>query len=179
MSLLPHLQTERQQSIKKCWSCILGNEGITRIFEVITEPSTTIVLQNTTHNTKNIDSKIMDTPTCNVFKQWSLDVKRVILIKYNHQTAKAGALYESTDGPARQPTDNPPNSDWLVNLPQTVPGKTIRVNWQPGSAIWKRFSSHLDLDPWWQSGTVANTTARHVVGAPRWSQMSLKATALV
>jgi len=44
----------------------------------------------------------------------------VILIKYNYQTVNVRALYESTDGPAEQPADNPGNSAGLGEVTQTI-----------------------------------------------------------
>jgi len=106
ISSLHHLENERSWSINHCWSSILGNQGIARIHEIITALSTTIVLLNRKHRRNNIDSKITDVTTCKVIKIVFLDVNHVILIKYNYQTAKAMALYESTDGPTGQPADN-------------------------------------------------------------------------
>jgi len=61
------------------------------------------------------------------------------------------------DGPAGRPADNLPNSDWLVVYYWTVPELTVRVYWQAGSPIWQLFCSDPDLDPKWDSGTIANT----------------------
>jgi hypothetical protein len=81
------------------------------VYEVITELLTALVLINTNHKSKNINSKITHVATSNVIKTVFLDVNWVILIHYSSQTATPSALFESTDGPAEQPTDNPPNSN--------------------------------------------------------------------
>jgi len=70
---------------------------------------------------------------------------------------KARTLYKSTDGPAGQHTDNPPNSDVSGDFQQTMPEMTVQVYWQPGRPIFQPFSSDPDPDPMWQSGTVAHT----------------------
>jgi len=61
----------------------------------------------------------------------------VILIKYNYQTAEARAVYESTDGPTGQPTNNLPNSDGLGDVNRIVPELTGQVYRQPGPHIWR------------------------------------------
>jgi len=111
ISSLPHFQNEHHPQVNNFQSCILGNEGIAQIYEIITEQWTALVLLNTQHKRKNIDSKITNVATCKVIKKVFLHVHYVILIKYNYQMAKARALYESPDGPTGQPADNPPNSD--------------------------------------------------------------------
>jgi hypothetical protein len=50
----------------------------------------------------------------------------VVLVKYNYQAAKSGALYESTNGSAAQPTDNPGNSDGLGISIELYPNRRIR-----------------------------------------------------
>ena len=90
-------------------------------------------------------------------KKSLLDVENVILITYYYYTAKTRALYESTNGPAAQPADNPPNSDGLWDAHWTVPELIVRVYWRPGLPIWKQVSSNPYPDPKPQSGTVANT----------------------
>jgi len=69
ISLLPHLEHQRQQSLNNFWFCILGNQGIARILELITEPLTAVVVQNTTHKWENIESKMIDITTCKAFKK--------------------------------------------------------------------------------------------------------------
>jgi len=43
---------------------------------------------------------------------WLLDLKCSILTEYYNQIAKASFLCEFPDGPALQPAENLPNSDW-------------------------------------------------------------------
>jgi len=105
----------------------LRNEGITQIYEIITELLTTLVLLNSKHKRKNIDSKISNVATCKVINKVFLDVNEVILIKYKYRTAKPRALYESTGGPAGQPADNLPNSDGLGDIHSTGPEVTVWV----------------------------------------------------
>jgi len=56
-----------------------------------------------------------------------LDITSLILIKYYHQEAKATALCKSTNGPAEQPADYPPNADGLGYVCRTVPELTVWV----------------------------------------------------
>jgi hypothetical protein len=88
---------------------------------------TTLIIQNTKHNRKNIHFKILNITTCKAFTKGLLDVEQAVLIKYYYQTAKAKALYESTDGPAGQPADKPPNSYGLGDFHRTVPELTVPV----------------------------------------------------
>jgi len=140
-----------------------------RIYEIITELLTALVLLSTNLKRQNIDSKIAKGATCKVIKMVFLDVNYLILIKYNYQTAKARALYESTDGPAGQPADYSPNSDRLGDFHRTVTELTVRDYWQPGMCIWWRFGSDPDPDPTQRSGTVANTILNSLTGSPSFS----------
>jgi hypothetical protein len=47
--------------------------------------------------------------------------QRAILIRYSKHTANTRAVYDSIDGPAGRPTDNPPNSNRLGVYHGTVP----------------------------------------------------------
>jgi len=125
--LLPHPENEHQRSINNIWSCILGNQGFARIHELITELSTAFIAKNITYNRKNTGSKIINIADCKTCNKRSLAVEYQLLIIYYYPTAKTGTLYKSTDGPAGQPTDNPPNSDWLSDFHRTVPELTFRV----------------------------------------------------
>jgi len=98
----------------------LGIQGIARTYELITDPLTAYIGKNNTYNREHADSKIIDMVNCKSLKKSLLAAEDVILVTYYYQTAKAGALYESRDGPAGQPTDNPPNREGLGDLPQTV-----------------------------------------------------------
>jgi len=154
---LPHHETERQRSVNNIWSCILGNEGFLRIGAPITKLLTTSLAKNATGRRQNTYSKIINVADCKTSKKRSLAVKYLILIMFNYPTAKPRTLYKSTDGPAGQPADNPPNPDGLGHLHRTVPELTVRVCWQPGPPIWEWFGFDPDPDPKWRSGTVANT----------------------
>ena len=48
-------------------------------------------------------------------------------MKYIYQTTKARALYESTEGPPRQPTGNLPNSDGSGDVHREVCEFSVRV----------------------------------------------------
>ena len=96
-------------------------------FELITEQSTAIIVKNARWNRENTNSKMIDIANCKTCKNRSLDIDEVISVRYYHQTAKVKALYESTDGSAGEPTDNPPKSDWLGDVHLTVHELTVRV----------------------------------------------------
>jgi hypothetical protein len=51
----------------------------------------------------------------------------------------------------------------VVDCHRIVPKLTVWVYWRSGLQIWQWFSSNLDPDPKWQSGTVANTWPEHGV----------------
>jgi len=146
-SRLPHHENERQRSVNNLWSCILDNQGIAQICELITELLTTFIGKNTKYKRKNTDSKIINIANCKTCKKRFLDVEYVILIRYYYQTAKTRALYECLDGPAGRPTDNPPYSDGLGDFYQTVPELMFQVNWRPIQQIWKWFGFNSDPDP--------------------------------
>jgi len=155
---LPHSENERQLSVNNFWSWILGNQGIARMYELITVLLTTLVLPNITHKRKNIDYKIANVATCNEFKNISLDVSWAILITYSYRTAKARALYECTDGSAGQRADNPSNSDVFGAVHPTVPELPVVVYYSSGRRIASWFGSDQDPDPKWRSGTLGNTS---------------------
>jgi hypothetical protein len=69
---------------------------------------TAFLATNTTYQKKNTHVKIIDIPNCKTCKKRLLNVEYMILVSYCYLNAKATALYESTDGFAGQPTDNPP-----------------------------------------------------------------------
>jgi len=87
--------------------------------------------------------------------------------------SQARALYQSTDGPAGQPADYPPNFDWLGDVHYTAPELTVRVHWQPGHRIWSPFGSDPDSELKQRSGTVANTSHcnRSPLKAASWQQV--------
>ena len=125
---LPRPQNQCQWSLNNFWSGTLGTHGIAWIYEIRPVLLAVVVLLNTEHIRQNIDSKVTDVATRTASKKELLHVTYLILIKYNHQTAKARALYKSTDGPAGQPADYQPNSDRLGDVCRTVPESTVRVN---------------------------------------------------
>jgi len=151
---LPHHETERQRSVNNSWSCILGNQGFTRMNQLITKQLTALTAKNAMYNGKNTDSKIINVIDCKTCKRRFLAVKNRILIIYNYRTAKTRTLYKSTDGPA----NNLPNLDGLGDLHRTVPELTAWVHSAPGLPIWPWFVSDPDPDPNWRSGTFANTS---------------------
>jgi len=63
-----------------------------------------------------MDSKRIDIAICKTWKRRLLATEYVILVKYYYQTVQARSLYESTDGPAGRPADNPPNAEVLGDL---------------------------------------------------------------
>jgi hypothetical protein len=126
---------------------------------------TSSLVKNTNHWKKNLNYNIVDLATCKPCKMWLLDVKWSILAEYYNRIAKASMLYEFTDGPAIQPTENPPNSDGYGDDNGTVPESTVQVYWRPGPPIWLQFGSDRYPNPKWWSRPVANSTwecLRHV-----------------
>jgi len=71
---LPHSDNERQLSVNNFWSCILDNQGITQMYELIPVLFTALVLLNRTHKRKNIDSKIANVAAHKAFKNGLLHV---------------------------------------------------------------------------------------------------------
>jgi hypothetical protein len=128
------------------------------MYELITVLLTTFVLLNITHKRKNIDSTIANIATFKVFKHILLHVSWAILFKYSSRTVKARAVYESTDGPAGQPADNPPNWNRLAAVHWTIPKLTVRVYWRPRPHLCWRVNSIADPDPKRRSWTLANTS---------------------
>ena len=108
-----HPENECQQNDNSFSCCIFGNQVITLIFAFITELLATIIGKNTIYQRYNTDSKLIFIASYKAYKNTLLVVESAILIRYNYQTPKTRALFESIDGPAGRPTDNPPNSDWL------------------------------------------------------------------
>jgi len=135
------------------WSCVLGRQGIARIYELISELLTTFIGKNTIYNRHNTDSKIIDITIRKSCKRELLTAEYMILVRYYYQTVKASAVYESTDGTA----DNQRNSNRLRDLHRTVNELTVRVHWQHRLPIGQRFGFDPDPDPKWRSGTIADT----------------------
>jgi len=155
---LPYYETERQRSVNNIWSCILGNEGFMPMNQLTTALLTAFIAKDTTYNRKNTDSKIIEVADCKTCKKRLLAVECLILLIFNYPPAKTRTLYISTDGPAGQPADNPPNSDGMGDSHWTVPEFVVRVYWKPGSPICQQFDSDPDPDAKWRSGPIANTT---------------------
>jgi len=135
-STLPHHENECERSVNNCRLCILGNQGIAWILELITELLTAWIGKNQKYKRKNMDSKIINITNCKTCKRSLLDVEFVILIRYYYQTAKTRALYISTDGPAEWSAANLPNSDWLGDFCCTIPELTVRVYWRHRPQNW-------------------------------------------
>jgi len=153
--MLSYHENQCQQRVNDVWSCILGNQSIERILELITEQLTAFICKNTTYKRKITELKIIDITNCNTCTKILLDVEYAILMIYYYQTAKRRALYASTHGPA----DNLPNSDWFRDFHQTISELTDPVYWPPMPTIWYRFGFDMEPDLKWPSWTVANTRA--------------------
>jgi len=158
---LQHPENERQLGINSARTSISRNQGIAWIFPSITVLLTTLLGKNTIYRRWNTDTKLLDIANCSTSKSTLLVAENAILIRYYWHSANSTALYESIDGPAGRPADNPPNSDGLAVFHGTVPEWAVQVYWWPGPPIWQQFSLDRDQDPKWRSGTVANTTQRH------------------
>jgi len=76
---------------------------------------------------------------CKTSNKRSLAAEYMFLVRYYYQTAKEGALYKTTDGPAGRLADNPPNPDELGDLHPTVTELTVREHLQPRPQIWPQF----------------------------------------
>ena len=61
---LPHHENKQQLHINNVSSCILGNQPIARLLELITEPLTALIGINTKYKWKNTDFKIIDITNC-------------------------------------------------------------------------------------------------------------------
>jgi len=156
----PHDRSKHRRSVNNFWSCICGNHGIACIFELIMKWLTASICINTQYNTNTMVSNIIVSAKCKTAKKWLMDFEYMILVRYYCQTAKARALYESTDGPTRQSTYNPPTWDKLGDITCTVSQFSVQDCCQPRLPIWHHFSSNADRDPKWLSVTIANTTWR-------------------
>jgi len=154
----PHHEHEHQCNVNNCWFCILSNHGITQIFEFITELLTAFIGKNITYYRNNTDSNISNFTHCKTCKMRLLAIEYTILTRYYYQTSKRRALYESLDGPAGWPADNPPNWDGLGDFHRTVPEWMVRVYFQLPTPIWQWFGFYPDPDPNRRSGTVATSS---------------------
>ena len=125
---LPHADNQHQWSINYFWSCIFGNQGIVYIFEHTTELLTARIGKNTVYRRNITDSKIINIVHCKTCTNNVLAVEYMILIRHYYQTAKTRALYDSIDGPAGRPADDPPNPDGLVDIYHTLPELTVWVS---------------------------------------------------
>jgi len=159
---LRHPENEHQQSVNSFRACIFRNQGLAWNISCITVLLTASLGKNTIYRRWNTNTKLIDITSFSISKSTLLVAVNTILIRYYWQLANLRSLYESIDGPAGRPADNPPNSDGLGVYHGTVPECAVRVYWRPGPPIWQRFGLHPDPDPKWRSGTVANTS----LGAP-------------
>jgi len=110
-----------------------------------------------------MDSKIIDITNHKSCSKWRLDIKFMILTRYNCQTAKTRALYEFPDGSAVQPTDNSPNSVRLRDFPWTIFQMTVQNHWAPSTSIRKTLCFDVDTNLKQQSRTHANMTYEYEV----------------
>jgi len=133
---LAHHETECQLSSNNFWSCILGNPGIAQIQELITELLTAFLTRIRTFKWRNTDSKVLDITHCKKCNKKLLSAEYAILIRYYNQTAPTRAIYKPTNGPAGQPSDNPPKLDVLEDFYSTVIRLTVKVCWQPRPPTW-------------------------------------------
>jgi len=119
-STFPHNENERQRSVNNFWSCILGNQGITQILELITELLTAFIGKNTEYKRNNAESKIIEIVNSKACKKSLPDVEYVILVRYYYQTARTRASNEYTGGPTGQPADFPLSSVRLGDIHRTL-----------------------------------------------------------
>jgi len=98
------------------------------IFEHTTELLTARIGKNTVYRRNITDSKIINIVHCKTCTNNVLAVEYMILIRHYYQTAKTRALYDSIDGPAGRPADDPPNPDGLVDIYHTLPELTVWVS---------------------------------------------------
>jgi len=156
---LPHPENERYYRINGFWFYIFGNQGIGQIFMHIPELLTALIGNNTIYHKNNTDSKLNNIANCKTCKNTLLVAESTILIRYYYQTAKTRVLCESIDGPTWRSTDNPPKSEILDYIHQTVAELTVLDYWQPGLPNWPWFGLDWDPDPdrRWRSRTVTLT----------------------
>jgi len=125
--MLPQHETERQWRVNNNCSCLLGNQGFTRINELISELLSALIAKHTTYHRKDTDSKPIKVADCKACKQRSLAVKKLVLILYNYLISKRSTLNISTDGPGTRQAENQSNSHLVGDLYQIVPNLTIWV----------------------------------------------------
>jgi hypothetical protein len=137
---------------------LTGSDGPELILTLcITVLFTTLVGKNTIYRMCNADTKLIDIAMCSRSNSTLMVSENVSLIRYYKHSANTTALYESIDGPAGRPADNPPNSDGLGDYHGTVPEWAVCICWRPRAPIWQQFSLDLNLDPKWRSGTSADS----------------------
>jgi hypothetical protein len=154
---LPHSETEYRRSVNCVSPCIFYFQGITQIFEYITELLPTLIGKNTLYQRKITDSKLIHIANCKTCKNISSVVEYVIVWRYYAESAKRRARYESIDRPAKCHANDPPNSHWLGDIHRTIPELKVQDYWQPWYLIWQWFSFETDPDPKWMFTTVANS----------------------
>jgi len=146
ISLLPNHENECQQSVNTCWTCMMCNQGIVQIFEYITELLTALTAKNANYTRRNTDSNIIDIANFKSCKMWLHDIESLILVRHYYHEAKTRALYEYSNGPVGQQTDNPRDSDKLEEFHRTVSKLMILVYSLPGLPIWPQVSFNPDPD---------------------------------
>jgi hypothetical protein len=88
--MIPHHQTDRQQSVNNIWACILGNPAFVHIGALITELLTASIATNATERRQNTYSKIISDADGKISKKRLLAVEYLISIMYNYPTIKTG-----------------------------------------------------------------------------------------
>jgi len=147
-----------QRSVNSFMSFIFRKQGIARNFAHISWLFTALQGKNNIYARWSTDTKLIDIANCTTSKRAWLVAENATLIRYYYHTANTWALYESIDGPAGQPADNPPISDRLRVYHRTIPECTVCIYWSPGPSLWQSFALYPDPDLKSQSGPVANTT---------------------
>jgi hypothetical protein len=90
-NILPRHENEHQWSVNNILYCKLGNQCIECTIEFTTKLWTVVTGKNTSYETKNTHSKMIDIALCKTCTMSLLDVQHVILIINYYQTATTRA----------------------------------------------------------------------------------------
>jgi len=153
---LRHPENERQRSVNSFGTCIFRKQGIAGIFTCVTVLLTALHGNNTKYRRRNTDTKLLNIANYSTSKSTLLVAENTILIRYYKYTANSKASFESIDGSAGKPGDDPSYSDGLGVFHGTVPEWVVHVYWWTALSNLQWFGLDLDLDLKWWSGTVAN-----------------------